>query len=174
MFYINNGNDLFLVQIYVDDIIFGSTNDKLCQKFSKLMQSRFQMSMMGELSYFLGLQVKQTGDGIFINQSKYTKNLLKRFNMLDCSSSSTPMATTTKLDQHQGDVVDVTSYRGMIGSLLYLTASKPDIMYATCLCARFQAQPREPHLIAVKRIFRYLKGNPDLGLWYLRESDLSI
>ena len=174
LFYINNGNDLLPVQIYVDDIIFGSTNDKLCQKFSKLMQSRYQMSMMGELSYFLGLQVKQTDDGIFINQSKYTKNLLKRFNMLDSSSASTPMATTTKLDQHQGDEVDVTSYRGMIGSLLYLTTSRPDIMYATCLCARFQAQPREPHLIAVKRIFRYLKGNPDLGLWYPRESDFNL
>ena len=141
LFYINNGNDLLLVQIYVDEIIFGSNNDKLCQKFSKLMQSRYQMSMMGELSYFLGLQVKQTDDGIFINQSKYTKNLLKRFNMLDSSSASTPMAISTKLDQHQGDEVDVTSYRGMIGSLLYLTASRPDIMYATCLCARFQAQP---------------------------------
>ena len=174
LFYIKNGNNLLLVQIYVDDINFKSTNVKLCQKFSKLMQSRYQMSMMGELSYFLGLQVKQTDDGIFINQSKYTKYLLKRFNMLDNSSASTPMATTIKLDQHQGDEVDVTSYRGMIGSLLYLTASRPDIMYATCLCARFQAQPREPHLIAVKRIFRFLKGNPDLGLWYPRESDFNL
>ena len=102
LFYINKGNDLFLVQIYVDGIIFGSTNDKLCQKFSKLMQFMYQMSMMGELSYFLGLQVKQTNDGIFINQSKYTKNLLKRFNMLESSSATTPMATATKLDQHQG------------------------------------------------------------------------
>ena len=115
LFYINKGNDLLLVQIYVDDIIFGSTNDKLCQKFSKLMQYRYQMSMMGELSYFLGLQVKQTDDGIFINQSKYIKNLLKRFNMLESSSTTTPMATATKLDQHQGVEVDVTSYRGMIG-----------------------------------------------------------
>ena len=121
------------------------------------MQSKYQMSMMGELSYFLGLQVKQTDDGIFINQSKYTQNLLKIFNMLDCSSASTPMVTTTRLDQHQGDVVDVTSYRGIIGSLLYLTASRPNIIYATCMCARFQAQPREPHLIAVKRIFRYFE-----------------
>ena len=130
--------------------------------------------MMGELSYFLGLQVKQTDDGIFINQSKYTKNLLKRLNMLESSSATTLMATTTKLDQHQGVEVYVTSYRGMIGSLLYITASRPDIMYATCLCARFQAQPREPHLIAVKRIFRYLKANPDLGLWYPRESDFKL
>ena len=122
----------------------------------------------------MGLQVKQTDDGIFINQPKYTKNLLKRCNMLESSSTITPMETATKLDQHQGVEVDVTSYRGMIGSLLYLTASRPDIMYATCLCARFQAQPREPHLVAVKRIFRYLKGNHDLGLWYPRESDFKL
>ena len=137
LLYINKSKDLLLVHIYVDDIIFGSTNDKLCQKFSNLMQSRYQMSMMGELSYFLGLQVKQTDDGFFNYESKYTRNLLKRFNMLDNSSATTPMATATKLDQHQGDEVDVTSYRGMIGSLLYLTTSRPDIMYATCLCARF-------------------------------------
>ena len=94
--------------------------------------------------------------------------------MIECSSAATPMATTTKLDQHQGTEVDVTSYRGMVGSLLYLTASRPNIMYATCLCARFKAMPREPHLIAVKRIFRYLKGNPDIGLWYPRESNFYV
>ena len=174
LFYLKKGKDLLLVQIYVDDIIFGSTNDKLCQKFSKLMQSRYQMSMMGELSYFLGLQVKQTNDGIFINQSKYTRNLLKKYNLQDCSSASTPMATATKLSPDEGNKVDEANYRGMIGSLLYLTASRPDIMYATCLCARFQADPREPHLIAVKRIFKYLKGEPDLGLWYPRESDFHL
>ena len=170
----NHGKDLLLVQIYVDDIIFGSTNTKLCERFSKLMQSRYQMSMMGELSYFLGLQVKQTDDGIFINQSKYTRNLLKKFNMQDSSTATTSMATATKLDPDQGIEVDITNYRGMLGSLLYLTASRPDIMYATCLCARFQANPREPHLIAVKRIFKYLKDTPSLGLWYARESDFSL
>ena len=116
------------------------------------------MSMMGELSYFLGLQVNQSNEGTFICQSKYTRNLLKKFGMQDCSSASTPMATATKLDKDTGISVDITDYRGMIGSLLYLTASIPDIMYATCLCARFQADPREPHLTAVKRIFKYLKG----------------
>ncbi|KAK1359570.1 hypothetical protein POM88_044044 [Heracleum sosnowskyi] len=132
------------------------------------------MSMMGEMSYFLGLQVKQTDDGIFINQSKYTRNLLKRFKMQDCAAASTPIATATKLDPDQGAEVDVTHYRGMIGSLLYLTTSRPDIMFASCPCARFQAKPREPHLIAVKRIFRYLKGTPSLGLWYARESDFGL
>ena len=108
----------------------------------KVNAVQYQMNMMGELSYFLGLQVKQTDDGIFINQSKYTNNLLKRFNMLDCSSASTPMATATKLDQHQGDVVDVTSYRGMIGSLLYLTTSRPDIMYATCVVCKISGSTK--------------------------------
>ncbi|KAL8089698.1 hypothetical protein AgCh_039252 [Apium graveolens] len=170
LFYLNHGKDLLLVQIYVDDIIFGSTIAKLCERFAKLMQSRYQMSMMGELSYFLGLQVKQNEEGTFINQSKYTRNLLKKFGMQDCSTASTPMATATKLDKDTGSSVDITNYKGMIGSLLYITASRPNIMYATCLCARFQADPREPHLIAVKRIFKYLKGITDLGLWFPRES----
>ncbi|KAL8119211.1 hypothetical protein AgCh_016649 [Apium graveolens] len=160
--------------IYVDDIIFGSTNSKLCEKFAKLMQSRYQMSMMGELSYFLGLQVKQTEEDTFICQSKYTRNLQKKFGMQDCSTASTLMATATKLDKDTGKLVDITNYRGMIGSLLYLTASRPDIMYATCLCARFHADPREPHLLAVKRIFKYLKGTADLGLWYPRESNFKL
>lgn len=146
----------------------------MCEKFSKLMQSEYQMSLMGEMSYFLGLQVKQTKDGIFINQSKYTDNLLKKFHMQDNSTAATPMATATKLDANQRTEVEITNYRGMIGSLLYLIASRPDIMFATCLCARFQAKPREPHRVAVKRIFRYLKGTQGLGLWYSTETDFNL
>ena len=87
--------------------------------------------------------------------------------MVDCSPTSTPMSTATKLDEDKkGKSVDITIYRGMIGPLLYLTASRPNIMFATCLCARFQAYPKESHLMVVKRIFRYLKGTPNLGLWY--------
>ena len=152
LFYLNCDKDLLLLRIYVDDIIFGSSNDKLCEKFSKLMQSRYQISMMGEMSYFLGLQVKQTEEEIFINQAKYTRNLLKRFGMTDSSSAVTPTATATKLDLNSGAKVDVTSFRGMIGSLLYPIVSRPDIMYATSLCARFQADPREPHLICKEDI----------------------
>ena len=159
--------DIILVQIYVDDIIFGSSNDKLCKRFSKLMTSRYEMSMMGELTYFLGLQVKHTTDGIFINQGKYVTDLLKKFSLVDYSPMKTPMATSIKLDvDPTGKPVNVTAYRGMIGSLLYLTASRPDIMFSTCLCARYQACPKESHLATVKRIFRYLKGTPNLGLWY--------
>ena len=124
------------------------------------------MSLMGELNYFLGLQVSQTNDRIFICQSKYVRDLLKKYGLEDASTAKTPMTTATKLDQDDpGKCVDITSYRGMIGSLLYLTASRSDIILSTCLCARFQANPKESHLIAMKQIFRYLKGTPNLGIW---------
>jgi uncharacterized membrane protein YciS (DUF1049 family) len=168
-------NDTLLVQVYVDDIIFGSTNDSLCKRFSKLMQSKFEMSLMGELKFFLGLQVNQRIDGIFICQSKYVRELLKKYQMEESASARTPSSTAVKFGACETSIkVDVTSYRGMIGSLLYLTASRPDIMYATCLCARFQADPRDVHLVAVKRIFRYLKGTPNLGIWYPKESDFKL
>ena len=126
-------NDILIVQIYVDDIIFGSTNENLCQAFESCMKEEFEMSMMGELNYFLGLQIKQRKDGIFINQAKYTKELIKRFGLEGAKTSKTPMATTTKLDKdEQGTCVDIKLYRSMIGSLLYLTASRPDIMFCVC------------------------------------------
>ncbi|KAJ9545145.1 hypothetical protein OSB04_024852 [Centaurea solstitialis] len=166
---------ILLVQIYVDDIIFGSTNPKLCEKFELLMKTEYKMSMMGELTYFLGLQIKQSEKGIFINQGKYVLDMLKKFDLTSCTPMKTPMAPPLSLDKDsKGKPVDVTLYRGMIGSLLYLTASRPDIMYSTCLCARYQAEPKESHLIAVKRIFRYLKGTPNLGLWYSKDSGLDL
>jgi len=164
-----------LVQIYVDDIIFGATNNALCEEFSKLMQGEFEMSMMGELNFFLGLQIKQSKEGIFINQAKYTKELLKKFGLEDAKSYDTPMSTTTKLDKDEkGKSFDQKLYRSMIGSLLYLTASRPDIMFSVCLCARFQSCPKESHYVAVKRIFRYLKGTLNMGLWYARGKTLDL
>ncbi|KAJ9547801.1 hypothetical protein OSB04_020344 [Centaurea solstitialis] len=166
---------ILLVQIYVDDIIFGSTNPKLCEKFELLMKSEYKMSMMGELTFFLGLQIKQSEKGIFINQGKYVHEMLKKFDLTSCTPMKTPMAPPLSLDKDsKGKPVDVTLYRGMIGSLLYLTASRPDIMYSTCLCARYQAEPKESHLTAVKRIFRYLKGTPNLGLWYSKDSGFHL
>ena len=106
-------------------------------------------------------------EGIFISQEKYTKDLLKRFNMDECKPIKTPMPSNGHLDLDEGGkTVDQTLYRSMIGSLLYLTASRPDIMFSVCMCARFQASPKETHLIAVKRILRYLKHTPSIGLWY--------
>ncbi|XP_074374199.1 secreted RxLR effector protein 161-like [Apium graveolens] len=129
---------------------------------------------MGEMSYFLGLHGKHADEGIFINQYKYTKNLLTRFNMQENTTATTLMAITTNLDLDQGNEVDVTAYKYMIGSLLYLTASRPDNMYAICLCERFQEKPREPHLIDVISILRYLKGSQSPGLWYTRESNFNL
>jgi hypothetical protein len=175
LFLIFDGKDMLIVQIYVDDIIFGSTNENLCKEFSKTMQDEFEMSMMGELKFFLGLQIKQTEDGIFLNQSKYVIDLLKRFGLTNAKAYGTPMSPSTKLDKDEkGKPVDVKLYRGMIGSLLYLTASRPDIMFSVCLCARFQSCPKESHLIAVKRIFRYLLRTIDLGLWYPKSNSFDL
>lgn len=124
------------------------------------------MSMVGELKFFLGLQIKQTCDEIFINQIKYILDMLKMFEMNDIKPMNTPMSTSIKLDKDdQGISVDITKYRGMIRFLLYLTASRPDIMFRVCLCARFQSNPKKSHLKVVKRIFRYLSGTRTLGLW---------
>ncbi|KAH9743236.1 hypothetical protein KPL70_003240 [Citrus sinensis] len=151
------------------------TNVEQNEDFSSCMSQEFEMSMMGELKYFLGLQIKQNEEGIFINQAKYVKYLLKRFGYDNGTAKSTPMSTTIKLDKDEkGKEVDIKTYRGMIGSLLYLTASRPDIMFSVCLCARFQSCPKESHMLAVKRIFRYLIGTINLGLWYPRRTHIDL
>ncbi|GJW20289.1 ribonuclease H-like domain-containing protein [Tanacetum coccineum] len=167
--------DILLVQVYVDDIIFGSTKKELCTAFEKLMHEKFQMSSMGELTFFLGLQVKQKKDGIFISQDKYVAKILKKFGFTDVKTASTPMETQKPLlKDEDGEEVDVHMYRSMIGSLMYLTSSRPDIMFAVCACARYQVNPKISHLHAVKRIFRYLKGQPKLGLWYPKDSPFDL
>ncbi|GJX65472.1 putative ribonuclease H-like domain-containing protein [Tanacetum coccineum] len=167
--------DILLVQVYVDDIIFGSTNKELCTGFEKLMKDKFQMSSMGELTFFLGLQVQQKEDGIFISQDKYVAEILKKFNYTDVKSASTPVDLEKPLVKDgDADDVDVHLYRSMIGSLMYLTASRPDIMFAVCACARFHVTPKTSHILVVKRIFRYMKGKPTLGLWYSRDSPFEL
>nr|GEX65076.1 uncharacterized mitochondrial protein AtMg00810-like [Tanacetum cinerariifolium] len=167
--------DILLVQIYVDDIIFGATNKALCQSFEKLMKGKFQMSSMGELTLFLGLLVKKKKDGIFISQDKYVAEILRKFGLSEGKSASTPIdADKPLLKDSDGEDVDVHTYRSMIGSLIYLTSSRPDIMFAVCACARFQVTPKVSHLNAVKRIFRYLKGKPYLGLWYPKDSPFDL
>ncbi|GJZ17738.1 putative ribonuclease H-like domain-containing protein [Tanacetum coccineum] len=167
--------DILLVQVYVNDIIFGSTKKELCLEFEKLMHDKFQMSSLGELTFFLGLQVKQKEDGIFISQDKYVTNILKKFGFQDVKTASTPMDTEKPLlKDSNGDDVDVHLYKSMIGSLMYLTSSRLHIMFAVCACARFQVTSKVLHSHAVKRIFRYLKGQPKLGLWYPRNSPFDL
>jgi hypothetical protein len=167
--------DLFVCQIYVDDIIFGSTNKSTCEEFSRIMIKNFEMSMMGELRYFLGFQIKQLQEGTFISQTKYIQDILKKFGMKDGNPVKTPMGINGHLDLNAGGKsVDQKVYRSMIGSLLYLFASRPYIMLSVCMCARFQTNPKEVHLRAVKRIMRYLVYTPKFGLWYPKGSTFDL
>ncbi|GKD25253.1 retrovirus-related pol polyprotein from transposon TNT 1-94, partial [Tanacetum coccineum] len=144
-------NDILLVQVYVDDIIFGSTKKSL------------------------SLQVEQRKDGTFLSQDKYVYDILKKFGLSSMKTASTPMETHKSLASNAAEPdVDVHLYRSMIGSLMYLTSSRPDIMFAVCACSRYQVQPKASHMHAVKRIFKYLKGKPTLGLWYPKDSPLDL
>ncbi|GKB49740.1 retrovirus-related pol polyprotein from transposon TNT 1-94 [Tanacetum coccineum] len=175
LFTIRYGEHILVVHIYIDDIIFGSTNLKFSKRFEKLMHSRFEMSLMGEIKFFLALQIDQSPRGIFINQAKYALEILKKHRMEKCDSIGTIMATKPKLDADLSRLtVDQTKYRSMIGSLMYLTSSRPDSVQAICYCARYQARPTEKHLKEVKRIFRYLKGTINMGLWYPKDSGLEL
>nr|GEV20450.1 retrovirus-related Pol polyprotein from transposon TNT 1-94 [Tanacetum cinerariifolium] len=168
-------DDILVVHVYVDDIIFGSTHPSYTQLFSNLMKSLFEMSVIGEMTFFLGLQVNQSPCGIFINESIYVLEILKKYRMESCDPVGTPMKIKDKLDLDQnGTLVDATKYRSMIGALMYLTSSRPDIVHATCLCARYQAKPTKKHLKEVKRIFRYLRGTVNTGLFYTKDSGFKL
>ncbi|GKA22384.1 putative ribonuclease H-like domain-containing protein [Tanacetum coccineum] len=167
--------DILLVLMYVDDIIFGSIKKFLCVEFEQMMHKRFQMSSMRELTFFLGLQVQPKEDGIFISQDKYVADILKKFDFVTVKISSTPMEPNKALvKDEKADNVDVHLYRSMIGSLMYLTTFRHHITFAVYACARFQVTPKVSHLHAVKSIFRYLKGQPKLGLWYPRDSPVDL
>jgi hypothetical protein len=167
--------DFFICQIYVDDIIFGSTNKSSCEEFSRIMIQKFEMSMMGELKYFLGFQIKQLQEGTFICQTKYIQDILKKFRMKNVKPIKTSMGTNGHLDLDTGGKsVDQKVYWSMIGSLLYLCASRSDIMFSICMYARFQVNPKEVHLRAVKRIMRYLVYTLKFGLWYPKGSTFDL
>jgi hypothetical protein len=151
LFTLNHDTDFLLIQIYVDDIIFGGSSHTLVFRFQEMMESEFQMSMMVELTFFLGIQVKQTKQGTFVHQAKYIKDLIKKFNMAELKPVSTPMSTATSLGPDKdGEAIDQREYRSMIGSLLYLTAIRLDIHFAMGLCACFQASPRSSHRTVVQ------------------------
>nr|GEV85894.1 hypothetical protein [Tanacetum cinerariifolium] len=131
--------------------------------------------MMGKISFFLRLQISQSPRGIFINQSKYAIESLKKYGFDSCKPVDTPMVEKSKLNEDkEGKTVDLSHYRGMIGTLLYLKASRPDLQFAICMCARYQARPTKKHLHAVKRIFRYLRGTVNRELWYSKDSSISL
>jgi hypothetical protein len=151
LFLLRQGRDILIVQVYVDDIVFGGLSNSLVARFAEDMSREFGMSMMGELRFFLGLQIKQSKERTFVHQAKYTKDSVRKFKMEDSKAMTTPMSTTTTLDvDEEGEHVDQKEYRSMIRSLLYLTATRPDIQFSVCMCARFQASPRTSHRQAVK------------------------
>nr|GEV78101.1 retrovirus-related Pol polyprotein from transposon TNT 1-94 [Tanacetum cinerariifolium] len=175
LFTIRFDDDILVVQVYVDDIIFGSTDPSYATLFSDLMKSRFEMSMLREMTFFLGLQVNQTPSGIFINQPKYVHEILKKYGLNTYDIIGTPMDIKYKLDLDQIETsVDATKYRSMIGALMYLTSSRPNIVLATCVCTRYQAHPTEKYLKEVKRIFHYLRGIVNMGLWYTKDSGFEL
>jgi hypothetical protein len=140
-----------------------------------MMESEFQMSMMGELTFLFGIQVKQTKQGTFVHQAKYIKDLMKKFNMAELNPVSTPMSSVASLGlDEDGEAVDQREYMSMISSLLYLTTTRSDIQLTMGLCVHFQASPRSSHRIAVQWIFRYLKHTPEFGIWYSASSSLDL
>jgi hypothetical protein len=151
LFILNYDTDFLLVQIYVDDIIFDGSSHTLVSGFQEMMEKEFQMYMMGELTFFLGIQVKQTKQGTFVYQANYTMDLMKKFNMAEFKPMSTPMSTTTSLDPDENDkVADQREYKSMIGSIMYLTSTRPDIQFAVCMCVRFQTYSHSSHRMAVQ------------------------
>jgi hypothetical protein len=165
LFTLNHDTDFLLVRIYVGDIIFGDSSHTLMSRFQEMMKSEFQMSMMGELTFFLGIQVKQTKQGTFVHQAKYTNHLMKKFNMPELKPVSTSMSSAASLDPDKdGEAVDQREYRSMIDSLLYLTATRPDIQLVMGSCTRFQASPRSSHRMTVQQIFKYLKHTPEFEI----------
>eukprot|EP00253_Pinus_taeda_P003975 PITA_03975 len=158
-----------------DDIIFGSNEEAMSQSFALVMQKEFEMSLLGELTYFLGLQIQQNEGGIFLSQTKYLKQILKKYGMEDAKPVCTPMVTGCSLSANdESAAVHQPTYRSMIGSLLYLTGTRPDIMHAVGIVGRFQANPKETHLQAVKIILKYIQGTQNYGLWYPRDTDLTL
>jgi hypothetical protein len=174
LFLLRQGRDILIVQLHVYDIVFGVSSNSLVARFADDMSREFEMSMMGELQFFLGLQIKQSKEGTFVHQAKYIKDIVRKFKMENSTAIATPMSTTTALDaDEEGEHVDQKEYRSMIGSL-YLMVTRSDIQFSVCLCTRFQASPSTSHRQVVKRIFRYLHHTPDFGLWYSVSSSLAL
>nr|GEY04520.1 hypothetical protein [Tanacetum cinerariifolium] len=175
LFIKKDSKDIMLVQLYVDDIIFGSIRKDWCEEFETLMQSEFEMSSMGPLTFFLGLQVYQRPDGIFIHQEKYVAGILRKFD-LDNSKLGSTLFEPQKIREKNvpDELISVHLYRSMIGCLMYLTATRPDIMFPVCAAARHQVTPKTANLLSVKRIFKYLTAYPKLGLWYPRDSPFDL
>ena len=167
--------DIIIIVLYVDDLIItGHSMDKI-SNIKLSLQNTFEMTDLGFLHYFLGIQVWQKDDGFYLSQTKYALDILKRFQVTDCKSVSTPIASGLKLSKDmEGEDVDPTLYRQLVGSLVYLTHTRPDISFAVSVVSRFLSSPKVPHWIAAKRILRYVKGTLTMGIYYSFHGDISL
>ena len=168
-------NDVFLICLYVDDFIFTGTNPKLFEDFKRAMSLEFEMMDIGIMSYYLGLEVKQMEDEIFISQESYAREVLKKFKMLDCNPVNTPMEFGMKLSRfNEEHIEDPTLFKSLMESLRYLTCTRPNILFVVGVISRFMKAPTSTHMKAANRILRYLKGTTDYGLLYSSSIDFKL
>ena len=159
--------DILIVSIYVDDIVYTGSNEEMLNEFKEDMKVKYEMTDLGLLHHFLGMGVIQTDSSIFIHQREYVSSLLDKFGLKECKSVSIPLVATEKLSKEDGSgAASEEQYRRILGSLLYLTATKPDVMYAASLLARYMHYPTNKHYGTAKRVLRYVKGTLDYGLKY--------
>lgn len=169
------GLKLAVVLVYVDDLIITGDAHEEMQQIKQNLSVRFYMKELGYLRHFLGLQVEQMKDGILLHQGKYAADLLKRFGMMFCKPVNTALEPNTKLSAYEGEAIeDAAMYRRLVGSLIYLTLTRPDISCAVGVVSRFMQSPKKPHVEAAKRILRYIKGTIGFGVWYEREAELKL
>ena len=167
--------DMLIVCLYVDDLIFTGNNSEMISKFKRKMAAEFEMTDIGLMSYYLGIEVKQSDDGIFISQNNYAKKILKEFNMQNCQPVSTPVERGTKLSRFDdGERVNPTLFRKLIENLKYLTCSRPNIFYGFGLISRYIEAPTCLHMKAAKRILRYVKGTLNYGLFYSSSKNFNL
>lgn len=165
----NKEGNILIVSVYVDDLIYTGSDYSMMEEFKKSMQNEFDMTDLGKMRFFLGIEVMQLSDGIHVSQSKYALEILRRFEMEDCNAVCNPIVPGNKLDLDEGgERIDETLYKQVIGSLMYITTTRPDLQFVVSLMSRFMAKPTELHLQAAKRVLRYLKGTMDFGIWYKR------
>ena len=169
------GEDVIFIALYVDDLIFTGNNAELIEAFKEVMKKEFEMTDLGLMKYFLGLEVIQWKDGIFVLQEMYAEEVLKKFKMTSCNPVSTPMEPSIKLSKYaDGDWVDASKYRSLIGSLRYLTNIGPDLMLSIGITSQYMEEPRYTHWKALKRILKYMRGTVSLGLMYTRTDDYRL
>jgi hypothetical protein len=162
-----DGGKILIVSLYVDDLIYTGNDTSLIEEFKNSMKNQFSMTDLGKMKYFLGIEVVQNKQGIFICQQKYASEILDRFGMKECNKVCSPIVPGSKLiKDEKGKTVDATEYKRMIGCLMYLLATRPDLTFSVCLAARYMERPTEMHLASVKRILRYLKGTLSFGMMY--------